>query len=125
MPNWKTTLDLRDIWDKRSGECGREDWTDKTVHELAKEIARRLERKFPRESNYDNWDNGCDYELCDIIGYFRDVPTHQDWLASIAECENEGYDADPVRHYTPLREFNDIMNDFYDWCDENRVWVDK
>ena len=125
MSNWKTALDLRDIWSKRNGECGREDWTDKTVHELAKEIARRLERKFPRESNYDNWENGCDYELCDIIGYFRDVPTYPDWLTSIAECENEGYDADPIRHYTPLREFNDIMKDFYDWCDENRVWVDK
>lgn len=122
MPNWKTTLDLRDIWDKRSGECGREDWTDKTVHELAKEIARRLERKFPTRlmHRYE-----CDYALCELIGYFRDVPTYPEWIASIAECENEGYDADPVRHYTPLREFNDIMKDLYDWCDENRVWVDK
>ena len=122
MSNWKTALDLSDIWSKRNGECGREDWTDKTVHELAKEIARRLERKFPTRlvHRYE-----CDNVLVDLIGDFRNVPTHQDWLASIAECENDGYDADPIRHYTPLREFNDIMKDFYDWCDENRVWVDK
>lgn len=123
MANWKTTLDLRDIWDKRNGECGREDWTDKTVHELAKEIARRLERKFPHESSYDS--DLCDTELCDIIGYFRDVPKYSEWVASIAECEAEGHDADPIRHYTPMWEFNDIMKDFYDWCDEKRVWVDK
>lgn len=123
MPNWKTTLDIRDILDKRNGECGREDWTDKTVHELAKEIARRLERKFPLESNYDS--DLCDSELCDIIGYFRDVPKYSEWVASIAECEAEGHNADPIRHYTPMCEFNDIMKDLYDWCDEKRVWVDK
>lgn len=122
MTTWKTTLDLRDIWDKRNGECGREDWTDKTVHELAREIARRLERKFPtRQFHRYEYDEA----LCEIIGYFRDVPKYSELVASIAECEAEGHDADPIRHYTPMREFNDIMKDFYDWCDENRVWVDK
>lgn len=123
MTEWKSTLDLRDIWDKRNGECGREDWTDKTVHELAKEIARRLERKFPNKASYDSIQ--CDGGLIDIIIYLRDIPTYSEWLASIAECEAEGHDADPIRHYTPMREFNDIMKDLYDWCDENRVWINK
>ena len=123
MANWKNTLDLRDIWDKRNGECGREDWTDKTVHELAKEIARRLKFKFPNKASY--YSVQCDAELIDIIGYFRDIPTYLEWIASIAECEAEGHDADPIRHYTPMREFNDIMKDLYEWCDENRVWINK
>lgn len=123
MTEWKVTFDIRDIWKMRNGECGPEAWTDKTVHELAKEIARRLERKFPGKSDYEH--NDCDDSLCDLIGYFRDVPTYSQWKGSIAECSAEGHDATPIMHYSPMREFNDIMMDFYDWCDENRVWVNK
>ena len=123
MAEWKKTFDIQDVWDKRNGECGSENWTDKTVHELAKEIARRLERRFPTQTDY--LSDLCDSELADIVGYFRDIPTYPEWRASIAECEAEGHDADPIRHYTPLREFNDIMKELYDWCDENRVWVNK
>ncbi len=123
MAEWKQTLRIDDVWRKRNGECGPEDWTDKTVHELAKEIARRLEFKFPNKASYDSVQ--CDADLVDIIIYFRDVPTYLEWQASIAECEAEGHDADPIRHYTPMREFNDIMKDLYNWCDENRVWVEK
>lgn len=122
MTEWKQTLRINDVWRKRNGECGPEDWTDKTVHELAKELARRLERKFPSRVSLDEtFDQG----LCEIVNYLRDVPTYPEWQASIAECEAEGHDADPIRYYTPLCEFNDIMKELYGWCDENRVWVEK
>lgn len=122
MAEWKYELDLRDVWDKRNGECGAEDWTDKTVHELAKEVARRLERKFPFITSCDD---DIDTDLCDLIGYFRDVPTYPEWKAAIAECDAEGHDADPIRYYTPLREFNDLMKELYDWADDNRMWIKR
>lgn len=126
MTNWKTRIDLRDVWGKRNGECGPEEWTDKTVHELAKEIARRIGCKFADQMiTGNNWDP----HLTEIHDWFVSIPTlaqHRSLLGRM--IEDEGVSDDEIceiSNNTPMKEFNDCMSLFYDWCDSNLVWVEK
>lgn len=123
---WLKTFDIQDIWRKRNGECGPEDWTDSTVHELAKEISRRLKRKFPNQMiDGNDWDPN----LSEIVDWFDNIQTHAEYLASAeAATNNENIDDDELSHileYRPLKEFNTVMDLLYDWADRERVWVNK
>lgn len=126
MTNWKSTFRIDDIWHKRNGECGPEDWTDKTVHELAKEIARRIERKFPR---YLIDGNDCDLNLVEVYEAFKDLPTLPEYRQRMENLlDDDSVTDEEVLYFnelTPMKEFNQIMNMFYDWCDRNMVWVNK
>lgn len=127
MKKWEKTFDIQDIWWKHNGVCGPEDWTDKTVHELGKEIARRLRKKFPLATSEDS--DTSDWEIIEILTEFDSISTYPDWVKDVAEAEAE-YDADSesvaiAKAWTPLREFNETMASFYDWADENRVWINK
>lgn len=126
MANWKVRFDMRDVWDKRNGECGPEEWTDKTVHELAKEIARRIKRKWPHHMiDGHDWDP----RLTEIYDWFESVPTqkeHREMLARLIANENVSDDEIcDLSNNTPMKEFNEVMDLFYDWCDSNMVWVEK
>lgn len=126
MANWKTRFDMRDIWGQRNGECGPEEWTDKTVHELAKEVARRIKRKWPQHMiDGHDWDPN----LTEIYDWFVSVPSlkeHRDMLARLIANENVSDDEIcDLSNNTPMKEFNDAMDLFYDWCDRNLVWVEK
>lgn len=126
MTNWKQTFHIEDIWKKRNGECGPEDWTDKTVHELAKEIARRIERKWPQLML--DGDGDCDFDLVEIYDWFMAVPTPGEYKFMLTQLIKDDLDDDEYMEWskrTPLVEFNEGMNIFYDWCDRNRVWVSK
>lgn len=125
MANWKTRFDISDVWKKRNGECGREDWTDKTVHELAKEIARRIRRKWPQ---YMDDGKSPDPNLMDIYDWFLSVPDEKERerileLYRSDDCLDEDYQEAVLN--TQMKEFNEIMGIFYDWCDRNLVWVEK
>lgn len=126
MANWKQTFRIDDIWKKRNGECGPEDWTDKTVHELAKEIARRIQRKFPQRM-LDGDD--CDLNLVEIYDWFMAVPTLGEYKFMLTQIlQDENASDDEYMEWskrTPLVEFNEGMSLFYDWCDRNLVWVQK
>lgn len=126
MANWKSTFRIDDIWHKRNGECGPEDWTDKTVHELAKEIARRIERKFSR---YLLDGNDCDFNLVEVYESFKDLPTLPEYRQRMENLLDDDSVTDEEALYfnelTPMKEFNQIMDMFYDWCDSNMVWVNK
>ena len=126
MADWKTTFDIRDVWSKRNGECGREEWTDRNVHELAKEIARRIKRKWSQKM-IEGSDIDCD--LVDVYDHFQFVPTYRIWEDDITRLlEDENVDDDEIRwrrDNPPLKEFNNVMGEFYDWCDKNLVWIDK
>lgn len=126
MTEWKYTFDIRDIWKKRNGECGPEDWTDKTVHELAKEIARRIERKFPQHMiNGHDWDPA----LTEVYDWFVSIQTQQQYKSLVARMIEDGNVSDDevseITINTPMREFNNGMDLFYEWCDDNRVWINK
>uniref|UniRef100_A0AAU7PI89 Uncharacterized protein n=1 Tax=Salmonella phage SalP219 TaxID=3158864 RepID=A0AAU7PI89_9CAUD len=126
MRNWKTRFDLRDVWGQRNGECGPEEWTDKTVHELAKEISRRIKRKFPQHMiDGHDWDP----RLTEVQDMFESVPTlkeHRDMLARLIANENVCDDEIcEMSKDTPMTQFNEAMDLFYDWCDSSSVWVDK
>lgn len=126
MADWKTRFDLRDVWSKRNGEVGSEDWTDKTVHELAKEIARRIRRKWPQ-----NMLDGeeVDYNLTEIYDRFLSIPTmpeHECIVAlyfSYSDMHEEDYQK--ALQNPPIKEFNIVMDLFYDWCGQEMVWIDK
>lgn len=126
MANWKQTLRIDDVWRKRNGECGQEDWTDKTVHELAKEIARRLERKFPQ---YLSEGKSPDPNLMDIYEWFLAIPTLKQYQDRVNGCmsDPETTDEEYLEYVdnTPMNEFNYCMGLLYDWCDRNLVWVEK
>uniref|UniRef100_A0AAU8GG53 Uncharacterized protein n=1 Tax=Salmonella phage vB_SEnST11_KE23 TaxID=3161174 RepID=A0AAU8GG53_9CAUD len=126
MANWKQTFRIDDIWKKRNGECGPEDWTDKTVHELAKEIARRIQRKFPQRM-LDGDD--CDFNLVEIYDWFMAVPTPGEYKFMLTQIlQDENASDDEYMEWskrTPLVEFNEGMSLLYDWCDRNLVWVQK
>uniref|UniRef100_A0AAU8GH00 Uncharacterized protein n=1 Tax=Salmonella phage vB_SEnST11_KE22 TaxID=3161173 RepID=A0AAU8GH00_9CAUD len=126
MANWKQTFRIDDICKKRNGECGPEDWTDKTVHELAKEMARRIRRKWP-DLMLDG-EGDCDFNLIEIYDWFLSIPDQKQrerilnlYLSDV--CMEEDYQ-EALRE-TPMVEFNRCMDLFYDWCDRNLVWVQK
>ncbi|AKJ73545.1 hypothetical protein SP40_104 [Salmonella phage 40] len=126
MANWKQTFRIDDIWKKRNGECGPEDWTDKTVHELAKEMARRIRRKWP-DLMLDG-EGDCDFNLVEIYDWFLSIPDQKERerilnLYLSDACMEEDYQA--ALRETPMVEFNTCMGLFYDWCDRNLVWVQK
>lgn len=126
MAEWKQTFRIDDVWHKRNGECGPEQWTDKTVHELGKEMARRIKRKWPQHMiDGDDWDPVLD-EVHDLFHTVRTPAQHQklmDDLMSDPTLTDEEYSA--FVNETPMWEFNQAMAVFYDWCDRNRVWVTK
>lgn len=126
MAKWEQTFRIDDIWKKRNGEAGPEDWTDKTVHELAKLIAHRLERKFPQ---YMLDGNSPDPNLVDIYEWFMAIHTMKEYQERLNKCmsDPEITDEEYLEYVnnTPMQEFNDCMGLLYDWCDRERVWVDK
>ena len=126
MRKWAQKLVIHDVWNYRNGECGQEKWTVKTIHELAKELSRRIARKWPQ---YMVDGRSPDPSLIDIVDWFNGIPTlveHLESFESLANDENVSDDElqDAIRH-TPLVEFNEVMDSFYDWCDANDVWVNK
>lgn len=126
MANWEKRFDISDIWKQRNGECGPEDWTDKTVHELAKEIARRIKRYFPKQMVAGEQ---FDPTLIEVYCLFVSVPTQSDYRSLLSRMSKDEDVSDEevcqIADYTPMKEFNDAMSSFYDWCDDNLVWVDK
>lgn len=123
MPNWNTTLDLQDVWSGCNTEIGRQPWTDKTVHQLAKEIVRRLGRKFPARLEGAE----LDFELDDVITAFNGVETAEQWQKALDYATSNGSDEEFafIRDNTPIEQFDEAMASLYDWADANRVWVNK
>lgn len=126
MANWKKTFDIRDIFFKRNGEAGPEDWTDKTIHELGKEMARRIQRTWPQHM-IDGDD--CDICLVEVYDWFYAIQTSKQHQDMMNQMLSDPYLTDDEyaewQDRTPLKDFNECMSEFYDWCDRNLVWIDK
>lgn len=103
MKPWKYTLDLSDVWGK--------EWDDRNVHELSAIIADRLET-LCGEDFKDDWD----FE--DIIEGLNQVPTYKSWLS---QCVVEPL----FKAYPPIEQFDSIWDEFYNWADVERVWVER
>lgn len=126
MTNWKKTFHINDIFFKRNGEAGPEDWTDKTVHELGKEMARRIQRAWPQHM-IDGEE--CDFTLVEVYDWFYGIQSMKqyDFMLNQMLAEPEITDEEYLewQDRTPLKDFNECMGVFYDWCDRNLVWINK
>lgn len=69
---------------------------------IGENFARVIVKHFPNETNESH--NKFDMELFDIVEAFKDV---------------EGETVDDK-----TADFDDTMGRFYDWCDENRIWIE-
>lgn len=63
----------------------------------------------------------------DSMNAIADVLSQDRWFDGFASTIKEmrkipeKYD---VRRYTPLRYANDLLDELYDYCDENAIWVE-
>jgi len=96
MPCWNARLNVRQYIDEMEDvEC----LTDEMVHQVAGKILAAIKRFMEAEG-----------AGMDGLDAFRD--TFETLTAAGGSTGNE-----------LVEEFNCAMNDFYDWGDENRVWL--
>ena len=76
-----------------------------------------LKRLLPKQTDEENAD--FDGWLYDILEEMQHILTYEEYLEICSKEDN------PNLIVSPLQQFNLALNEFYDWCDENRVWVDK
>lgn len=106
MIKWNKTLDLSCVWDNDG-----DGWTDENVHMLGKVIAKRLKRLYKDYQDYDKYG----YQLEELIDAFEDVLTIER-----ADSINEG-----EKLFSPLGDFNNVMEELYDWAYGERLWINK
>ena len=117
MVQWKHRLDLRDIWKGNPVEGKVEPWADDNIHLFVDMLVKRVKRLLPKQTDEENAD--FDGWLYDILEEMQHILTYEEYLEICSKEDN------PNLIVSPLQQFNLVLDEFYDWCDENRVWVDK
>ena len=80
-------------------------------------LVKRVKLLLPKQTDEENAD--FDGWLYDILEEMQHILTYEEYLEICSKEDNTNLIV------SPLQQFNLVLDEFYDWCDENRVWVDK
>ena len=106
MTNWVATIKIKDLLSDNDDQA--------RAVTVGKDIATRIEffaKKHPVLTD--------NYPLDDVVLGLQSVNTVTEWESLCDDDPETPWDELP-----PITELNNSLNELYDWCDANFVWVD-